>query len=292
MEHDRGAPTLIDERIEHHFAALTPSERLLAGHITRNYPVAGLGSLTLLAQGAGVSGPTVLRLVQKLGFRGYPEFQAQLRAEVEARLESPIAKHDRWTSGAPEAHILNRFADAVLRNLSVTLGRIDHAQFDACAALLADLKRRVVVTGGRITHALADYLAAQMSIMRPGVLALPPQFSAWPPALMDLREGDVLILFDIRRYEATMMQLAEIAAEQGAVIVLLTDAWASPVAAHADFRFSAHVEVPSAWDSTVALLVLVETFLAAVQEQNWPETQDRMKRLEAFYDRASLFRRG
>ena len=116
--------------------------------------------------------------------------------------------------------------------------------------------------------------------------------NAWPPALLELRPGDVLIVFDIRRYENTILQLSELALEQGAEIVLITDPWLSPIASHARFRFAAQIEVPSAWDSSVALLVLVETLLAAVQEQDWPRTEARMRRLEDLYDRASLFRRG
>ncbi|RMC37265.1 MurR/RpiR family transcriptional regulator [Paracoccus alkanivorans] len=283
---------LIEDRLARHFETLTPSERMLASHLTRHYPVAGLGSMPQLAKEAGVSTPTVLRLVQKLGFRGYPEFQAQLRAEVEARLESPLAKRARWSDGVPQTHMLNRFADAVLTNLSVTLGRIDHAEFDACAAMLADQQRNIFVTGGRITHALADYLVTQLGIVRPGVSLLPPLSNAWPPALLDLRPGDVMVVFDIRRYENSILELAELAAESGAEIVLMTDPWVSPVAAHAKFRFSAQIEVPSAWDSSVAMLLLLETLLAVVQEQTWPETEARMKRLEELYENTRLFRRG
>mgnify|MGYP000025162949 FL=1 len=140
--------------------------------------------------------------------------------------------------------------------------------------------------------ALADYLVTQLGIVRADVTVLGGLSNAWPPVLLDLRRGDVLIVFDIRRYESAILQLTELAAEQGAEIVLITDPWVSPIAAHARFRFSAQIEVPSAWDSSVALLVLVETLLAAVQEHTWPETEARMKRLEYLYDRASLFRRG
>lgn len=292
MHPEDSFPGRIEERLAAGFDTLTPAERQLASHFMRHYPVAGLSSMPQLAREAGVSTPTVLRLVQKLGFRGYPEFQARLRAEIEARLESPLSRHARWTEGVPRTHILNRFADAVLSNLTATLGRIDHSEFDACAAMLADPARRVLVSGGRITHALADYLVTQLSIVRPGVTALRALSNSWPPALLDLQKGDVLIVFDIRRYEGTILQLAELAAEQGAEIVLITDPWISPVAAHARFRFSAQIEVPSAWDSSVALLVLVETLLAAVQERTWPQTQSRMERLEELYDRANLFRRG
>lgn len=283
---------LIEDRLADRFEILTPSERMLASHLTRHYPVAGLDSMPQLAREAGVSTPTVLRLVQKLGFRGYPEFQIQLRSEIEARLESPLAKRARWSDGVPHTHMLNSFADAVLTNLSVTLGRINHAEFDACTAMLADHQRNIFVTGGRITHALADYLVTQLGIVRPGVSLLPPLSNAWPPALLDLRPGDVMIVFDIRRYENSILELAELASENGAEIVLLTDPWVSPVAEYARFRFSAQIEVPSAWDSSVAMLLLLETMLAAVQERTWPETEARMKRLEDLYESTRLFRRG
>ncbi|MEF9605955.1 SIS domain-containing protein, partial [Paracoccus sp. PXZ] len=124
------------------------------------------------------------------------------------------------------------------------------------------------------------------------VSALPSQSSAWPSALLEMRPGDVLIVFDIRRYESATLQLAEMAAERGAEVVLITDPWISPISAYARFRFAAQIEVPSAWDSSTALMVLIETLLAAVQELNWPQAQDRMTRLEALYERASMFRRG
>lgn len=136
----------VEQHIRASFDALTPTERQLATYITRHYPVAMLGSITALAKAACVSTPTVVRLAQKLGFKGYPDVQAVVRGEVEERLVSPIAKHDRWTEGAPDTHILNRFADAVVGNLQATLGQIDHAEFDAVARLMADPARKIFAT--------------------------------------------------------------------------------------------------------------------------------------------------
>lgn len=286
-----GQNRTVEELLAAGLEGFTPSERLLAGHLAGHYPVAALGSLAQLASAAGVSQPTVLRMVRKIGFSGWPAFQACVRDEIEARLTSPIARHDRWAGGVPDTHILNRFADAVLSNLSATLARIDHAEFDALADALADPDRRIYLAGGRITHALADYLATQLRVVRRGVTLVQGSSDDWPPVLLDLAPRDVLLVFDIRRYENTILQLVEMAARQDAVVAVLTDPWVSPAAAHARFRFSAQVEVPSVWDSTVALQVLVETLLAAVQDRTWPETERRMKRLEEVFDRARLFRR-
>ena len=285
------AATTLDDQLRRALPDLTRAERQLATHILSHYPVAALGSITILAKAAAVSTPTVVRLVQKLGYKGYPDFQAFLRGEVEAMLISPLAKHDRWAGGVPDTHILNRFADAVMANLQATLGQIDHAEFDASAALLADPARKIFALGGRITHVLADYFASLMAVVRPGVTLLSDNSSSWPPVLLDLSRGDVLLVFDIRRYENAVLQVAEMAREQGAEIILITDRWVSPAAIHATHTLACHVEAPSAWDSNVSLMVLVETLLAAVQDQTWGQTEPRMKRLEELYARTRFFRR-
>ena len=281
----------MEEQMRAALPDLTRAERQLATHILKNYPVAALGSITALAKASEVSTPTVVRLCQKLGYKGYPDYQSALRGEVEAMLVSPIAKHDRWTGGAPDTHILNRFADAVVGNLQATLGQIDHAEFDTAAALLADPRRAVYAIGGRITHAQADYFVTLMKVVRREVTLLSGLSNTWPPALLDMKRGDVLVVFDIRRYENSVLQLVELAVEQGAEVVLVTDRWQSPAAVHARHTLSAHIEAPSAWDSMVSITVLVETLLAAVQTLTWAETEARLKRLEALYDRSRFFRR-
>lgn len=281
----------VEDRMRAALPDLTRAERQLATHILRHYPVAALGSITALAKSAEVSTPTVVRLCQKLGYKGYPDYQGALRGEVEAMLVSPIAKHDRWAGGAPDAHVLNRFADAVVANLQATLGQIDHAEFDAAAQLLADNRRKIFAMGGRITHAMADYFVTLMKVVRPDVTLMSDMSNTWPPALLDMAKGDILLVFDIRRYENSVLQLVELAVEQGAEVILITDRWVSPAASHARHTLSCHIEAPSAWDLTVSILVLVETLLASVQALTWSSTEQRMKRLETLYDRSRFFRR-
>lgn len=284
-------PAPIEDQLRRAMAELTPTERKLAAHVLDHYPVAALGSITALAKAADVSTPTVVRLVQKLGFRGYPDFQHALRSEVEELLASPLSKHSKWAGGAPDAHILNRFADQVVANLQATLAGIDPAEFDAAAALLADPARRIFAMGGRITHAMADYFVTLLKVVRADVTLLSDMSNTWPPALLDMKPGDVVLIFDIRRYENSVLQVAELAVEQGAEVVLITDRWISPAATHARHTLVAHVEAPSAWDSTVSVLVLVETLLAAVQDLRWSETEARLSRMETLYDRVRFFRR-
>src|SRR5690606_9122906 len=83
------APT-IEERMRQALAELTRAERQAASHILSHFPMSALGSITALARAAEVSSPTIVRLVQKLGFRGYTDYQNALREEVESLLTAPL----------------------------------------------------------------------------------------------------------------------------------------------------------------------------------------------------------
>ncbi len=144
----------IRERIQSQFDGLTRAERQLANSLLENYPVSGLSSITAVAHNADVSTPTVARMVQKLGFRGFPHFQESLRSELSAKISNPIEKHDRWAQNVPDSHILNRFTEAVIQNLRQTLDQIEPQMFDEVCALLADQERSIYLVGGRITRSL------------------------------------------------------------------------------------------------------------------------------------------
>jgi DNA-binding MurR/RpiR family transcriptional regulator len=287
----RSTTATVSDVIHAHYGALTRSEKRLAESLLGNYPVSGLGSITTIAENAGVSTPTVARMVQKLGYKGYPEFQAHLHQELEATISGPVAKHDRWATNAPGLHILNRFADAITGNLRDTLGDLDTAVFDNAAALLSDRKRSIYFVGGRITGAIAEYFFTHMQVIRPKTTLMSSNSSAWPQYMLNMSAGDVLVIFDIRRYEHDMTTLAEVAKANGVQIILFTDQWTSPVARHALHIFRVRIEAPSAWDSSVVTLFVVEALIEAVQSGTWDETKERMNALEGLFEQTRLFRR-
>jgi len=283
--------TTVDNLLQERFESLTRAERQLVNSLLKNWPVSGLASITAVAQKAEVSTPTVVRMVQKIGFKGFPEFQAAVRNDLEASISNPIAKHERWAANAPDGHVLNRFADAVVQNLHQTLHQIDPVEFDRCCALLADPAHRVFVTGGRITSTLAEYLYRHLQMVRSDVTLVPAAANSWPHHLLDMKSGDVLMIFDIRRYENDLLKLAELAGQSGVEIVLVTDQWGSPIGRHAIHRFNCRIEAPSAWDSNASLLVLIETMIAQIQSQTWKTTSGRMRDLEMLFDKTRLFRK-
>lgn len=281
----------VREVIRQHYSDLTQSERKFANVLLENYPAAGLASITIVAEQAGVSTPTIARMVQKLGFKGFPQFHQALLKELQAKVSGPTERRANWATEAPDSHLLNRFAKAVTQNLQTTFANVPSEAFDAAAHLLANTEHPLFIVGGRITHALADYAFTHLQAVRPKVIHLTSSSATWPHYLLDMAAGDTLLMFDIRRYESNLLRLAELARERGVEVVLITDQWSSPVAEIATHSFNCWVEIPSAWDSNVSTLMLLEALIAAVQEEAWPETKDRYERLDALFDMTRLFRK-
>ena len=82
-----------------------------------------------------------------------------------------------------------------------------------------------------------------MQVIRDGLSLVPSTTSTWPHYLLGMRPGDVLVVFDIRRYETELIRFVEMARAREATIVLFTDQWGSPAAKHADHVLPCRIEV-------------------------------------------------
>ena len=279
------------DQIRQNFEGLTKTERQLANSLIENYPVSCLASITVTADAANVSTPTVLRMVKKLGYKGFPDFQAAVRAEVQEKISNPINKFDRWSVSESDAHILNKFAEATMENLKKSLTQIDPALFDAVVNILTKDDNALFIVGGRITRALSDYLFTHMQVARDNVTHMASNSNTWPHYILNMQAGDVLIAFDVRRYEHTMLNLTALAKERGVRVVLFTDQWGSPAAKNAEFVFNLRIEVPSAWDSAVVTVFFIEALISEVQAKTWDKTRARMTQLEHLFDATKLFKK-
>lgn len=259
--------------------SFTPSEKRAAHLLLSHYPFAGLDTVAEFASRAGISAPSVLRFVTRLGFSGFPDFQKHLREELEAQLLSPLAKAGP-SDKAQDASPLASFAEAVIGNLKTTVDNIAPAEFEAVVTLLSDPRRTIHLTGGRFTGALARYAESHLRIVRSQVDFIEGQPALWRDRMIEIGKKDVIVAFDIRRYQEDVTALCETAAKQGATVVLLTDPWLSPIARIARHILPAHIVAPSNWDSSAGLLLLTEALIAAVTKRLWDTAKPRMEAVE------------
>jgi len=260
--------------------ALTLSEEKIVQLLLTDYPTSGLGSASSLARRAGVSDPTVVRLVVKLGYDGFPDFQAKLLAEVEARLHSPLLMMEaKRPSGANDNTVLsylNSATAAVQKSTSATPPR----SYDRAAKLIMEAKGNVMVLGGRFSRHIAGMLAGYLLQFRPGVrdvgVLSPQDFDA----LVDLGRRDVLVVFDYRRYQLDVIAYARQAAKLGVRLILFTDQWLSPIAELADTTIVSPLEVASPFDTMAPATAQMEALVATILSTLGDEARLRIERLE------------
>lgn len=277
-----GAHGTIAEAIRLHYDELTTTERKPAQTLLGNYPFAGLETVAKFAERAGVSGPTILRLVAKLGYSGYAEFQQELRDELQAQLQSPLTKRPKSARGASarRPNFLETYGEAVIENIRQTLDSVHQSEFEAVLELLSDEKRPLYLLGGRFTSAVANYFYQHLHTLRPNASLIAGHESSWRNHLLDVGKRHVLVVFDIRRYQPDVIRFAEEAARRGATVVLFTDQWLSPIGGVARHILTARVTVPSSWDSMIGMFLIVEALISRISEEMWPTVKARVEELD------------
>lgn len=281
---------LVRDLVEQNRGNLTAAERRIVPFLQDDSLVIELQSITKLAKAADVSTPTVIRLARKLGFDGFPDLQSAIRQELGERIKHPLAKLQAHAPSDYQEHIVNVFAHRAMENLNQTIAKLDFDEFDRVAKLLSRIDRHLFLIGGRITRSNADYLFNHLQIIRPSVTLLRASPSVWPQTILDLDKTSVLIVFDIRRYQKELESLAELAAGQGAKIVLFTDQWGSPIERFSSSCFRCMVEAPSSWDSTLSLNFLVESMIAEVQKVLADSSAHRIQEIEKMINRTKMFK--
>ncbi|KAB8183602.1 SIS domain-containing protein [Nonomuraea phyllanthi] len=284
----------VADRLSAVYPELPPGERAIVRVLLDDYPFAALGSLRALAERAGVSPPTASRLFDRLGYAGFADFQAAVRdgARDRSRLlefvtgapgrgapdasspgppgaSSPGASSPAASSpggdgaGAPEPSGLRRAAEDLRAGLDGTLASVTDPLLEASAALLAGADT-VWALGGPLSELAAEYLIRQLASLRPGAHRVPGSAQARARTLLDLGGGDVVVAYDFRRYSPDTARFVEAARARGARLLLVTDAWESPLSAAAQVlirlpREAAGPIAPLAHEIAVTELLLVAT---------------------------------
>jgi DNA-binding MurR/RpiR family transcriptional regulator len=261
-------------------ARLTSAEARAARALLGDYPTLGLAPVAEFAAHARTSPATVLRFVSQLGFASYPDFQRRLREELSERIKTPLEKTPASAPSRRGGAFLPRFASKLVENLNETVARVPQAEFEAICTLLADKHRAVHLAGGRFTDAIAAYAAAHLRIVRPGVRKLEERAGNRADQLLDIVARDVVVIFDIRRYDEDLARLAQIARDRRARVILVTDTWISPASRYARHVLPCAVDVGSTWDSSAALFSVCEAIIARVTERSWDEAKARVEAKE------------
>lgn len=272
------------ERLKRELADLSGREARAARHLLANYPVAGLTTVADFAEQSGVSTATILRLVKRLDFTVYSDFQSALRRHLEQTLQSPLIRFASLEEQRSETggSFLERFLGSVAdqtRTMRENAPSLNE-EFDRVVTLFCDGKRDVHVLGGRYSSSVAIYFADLLASVRGRIHIISGQTQKWPQHLLDMGRSSILLVLDVRRYQQDVIDFAQAADQRGATIVLLTDQWRSPAAQVADHVLTVPVDSPSVFDVLAPGMVMAEALVGAIAGRLGAVGRDRTALLE------------
>jgi len=274
---------LADNRIQ-----LTEAQERAAQYIMDHYEESIFLTASKLAQKAGVSEATVVRLSQVLGFDGYPKLQQMLRTKLQDRLTTVTRLEQTVKNIRTDGDILTKIMQEDIRNLSETLRDIS---LDTFHQAVTDMKnaRRIFVVGLRGAHAPALVLALYLRFLGKRASPVIPGYGDVWNTLHGMCADDLTIGISFPRYTKLTIDVLEYAKENGTRVGAITDSLVSPLARNADWVLPVHCRLDSFIESFTAAMSLVNALLTELSVQNPEETMKALKEREFLWQKKEIY---
>jgi DNA-binding MurR/RpiR family transcriptional regulator len=176
-------------------------------------------------------------------------------------------------------------------NLTATLERLQaDGSLEQAARRIVAAKRRFV-TGGSKSWAYASLLATDLSASMANVTLIDGTVVRAVDVLSDVRPGDVLVAFSLRRYARSTIAVAEEFAAAGGAVVGVTDDAGSAVARVADVEVVVSTDSASYADSPTAVAAVVH-ILATLAAASAKGARRRLARRDVLTARLGVYADG
>jgi DNA-binding MurR/RpiR family transcriptional regulator len=279
----------VADHIEERRAQLSPAERRVAEVVLRDPECVAFGTVARVAERAGTSGASVVRLSTRLGYPGYSGLQAAVQRAIGQQLRPAVERiRDMHTSPARAAavagggrDVLSRTLRAELDNVDQTLSAVGAEAFERAVALLADRRRPVRVVAGDAEAGVGAMLASALALVRGDVMEVGGSDVAIARQLAVAGPETVVVAIDLRRYERWVVEHVTRAVGAGATLVAVTDGPLSPLAALASVSFAVAAEGTGPFDSHVGTLALANALVTGVAGRLRRSATRRLDAVEA-----------
>jgi DNA-binding MurR/RpiR family transcriptional regulator len=274
---------LFTTQLAKHEGSLPPACRRVARFIDGNRAAVLASSAAELGQRTGTSDATVIRTVQALGFPGLGPLKQALLSSVE-RLPALVEDMGR-TLG----EVGDDTASAIDLVFSAHADALDKLRQEAVrdriveAVAVLHPAARIAVFGIGPSAALATYVAMLLARTGRRTLVLNVTGAMLADQMLDLRQGDALLVLAYGRAYAEVAAVFAEARSLALPIVLVTDSLARKLSYHANVILPAMRGRPGRVALHGATLVCLEAVvlgLAAVTSETMP-TLRRLGRLRA-----------
>lgn len=222
----------LNQRIYTMRGSLSPQLDRVAAYVLKNGDHACFLNARALADSAGVSAPTVVRFVKRLGYRGFPSFRRDLQesAREELGTRRSLAAAGKTKKGRG---LIEKIIEEEASTLRDSLKLIRDEDFQAAVSRICRADT-VYLLAGKTSFASAYMLYYRLSklgidckLINPGGLTV---FGELAP----ISGKDLLLVIGFQRIPSDVHLAVREAKRKRAAIIAITDPPASPISVLAD----------------------------------------------------------
>jgi DNA-binding MurR/RpiR family transcriptional regulator len=269
-------------------SSLTQSQKTLMQYILAHEEEAIFLNIEKLADKVKVSEATVVRLCKVLGFKGFPQFQKELRLLFRSKLTTTSRLEYTVQKGTNEGDILFKILQNDMNNIAETMKDTSVHEFREFVKAI-DSAQRIVIIGLRSVYSLATFLGVALEFLQKEVWVVEPGIGDLWDRLLRLRKEDLVIAISFPRYTRVTVEAFKFAKLQGVKTLAITDSPLSPLAQHADHVLTARYKMNSFIESFTAAFSLINAIVTAVGISNKKKTLKSLQRLEEIWERQEVY---
>jgi DNA-binding MurR/RpiR family transcriptional regulator len=280
----------IEAALASNYERLGPGQRRVIDRLLADPRYGAVISAPELARAARVSGSTVTRAAQTLGFDGYPDLQARLREQFVEGVAQRVEATATDLGNTPEAAAIRVMLEDAER-VRATAEDMDPAALrEVVDALIG--ARRVYVFGARGSHGLALMLGIGLRLLIADARLLSQTAGDLPDQLLDLGKQDVLVGIGFSRLDRVTLDVVRHAHQVGATTVGITDHLSNPLARLASHTLVVQLGPLRLMPSYAPGASLVNAITTAVYLATRGEVRSHLRAAEGIWERFSTYATG
>lgn len=275
-------PRTLDERVTACHTQLSNKQKRLARFVLDNKYLISFASASQAGEKTGTSAATVVRFAQAIGYQGYSEMQAAIRAELPSYMSAIERIQDRLQAPLASDDVLQKVFHTDISNIERTANGLSKNMLsDAMDAIVqAD---HIYVIGAGLSAGPAQMLAHSLKIIGLDVrinqnegLLLASDTAVYQP-------GDVMIAVGMWRYARSTLNAVKTARQMGVQVITITDSAVSPLSRVADYAFEVFTDSVSYSHSMTAVISLMNLMIAELSSRVPEQMVQALRRVDRAY---------
>ena len=259
---------------------LTKKEKRIAEFFLDEEQRVFLMNVADIAKTIDVSDTSVIRFIKSLGFENFTDFKNSGQEDIKSRLDKTndfIKNLDIIKENSIEQLYIHKINEEVNKIFNSN----SQKQIKKISNLIMKAKNKYIV-GFKSTAGIANFFGVRLGFMLENVSTFNIDDSVVVNSIFNIKQEDILIIFDYPMYSKAAVVLAKIARENKAKILLFTDSDNAPLAEYSDILYKVKLNGISVFNSLISTQILIEYLLTYISQFIEEKSKMRFSKIRKF----------